>query len=88
MLAGDKFMPELHLRQPRFTYSAYGPFTKHRERIQKFKETSDLTYIYKNELNKAGFYHNVAYADSKDLTKITVSNKVLKDKAYENGLDL
>ena len=47
LLAGDKFMPEMHLRQPQFTYSAFGPFTKHKQRIQKFKETGDKNYIYK-----------------------------------------
>ena len=47
-LVGDKFMPEMYLRQPRFTYSACGPFTKNKERIQKFKETGDTSYIYKN----------------------------------------
>ena len=46
LLLGDKFMPEIHLRQPQFTYSACGPFTKHEERIQKFKETGDTNYIY------------------------------------------
>ena len=50
LLAGDKFMPDMHLKQPRFTYSACGPFTKTKERIQKFKETGDTSYIYKNEL--------------------------------------
>ena len=45
-------MPEIHLRQPQFTYSACGPFTKHKQRIQKFKETGDTNYIYKNELVK------------------------------------
>ena len=48
LLAGDKFMPEIHLRQPQFTYSAFGPFTRHEERIQKFKETGDTNYVYKN----------------------------------------
>ena len=55
ILAGDKFMPEMHLRQPQFTYSAYGPFTKNKERIQKFKKTGDTKYIYRNELDKACF---------------------------------
>ena len=50
LLAGDKFMPDMHLRQPQFTYSACGPFTKHKQRIQKFKETGDTNYIYRNEL--------------------------------------
>ena len=70
LLAGDKFMPEMHLRQPQFAYSACGPFTKHKQRIQKFKETGNTTYIYKNELDKACFAHDVAYSDSKDLLKI------------------
>ena len=73
LLAGDKFMPEIHLRQPQFTYSACGPFTKHKQRIQKFKETGDTNYIYKNELDKA---HDAAYSDSNDLTKRTVADKI------------
>ena len=52
LLAGDKFMPKMHLRQPGFTYSAYGPFTKNKEKLQKFKQTGDSRYIYKNELDK------------------------------------
>ena len=55
LLAGDKFMYERHLKQPGFTYSACGPFTKHKERIQKFKETEDTKYIYRNELDEACF---------------------------------
>ena len=55
LLAGDKFMPEMQLKQPGFTYSAFGPFTKNKERIQKSKETGDISYIYKNELDKACF---------------------------------
>ena len=55
LLAGDKFMPEMHLRQPGFTYSACGPFNKNKERIQKFKQTGDSRYIYRNELVKACF---------------------------------
>ena len=50
---GYKFMPEMHLRQPGFTYSVCGPFTKNKERIKKFKETGDSQYIYQNELDKA-----------------------------------
>ena len=52
LLAGNKFMPEMHLRQPGFTYSACGSFTKNNERIQKFKETGDTNYIHKNKLDK------------------------------------
>ena len=72
LLAGDKFMPEMHLRQPQFTYSACGPFTKHKQRIQKFKETGDT------ELDKACFAHDAAYSHSKDLTKRTV--KILENR--------
>ena len=82
LLAGDKFMRELHLKQPGFTYSACGPFTKNKERIKKFKETGDTSYIYKNELDKACFQHDMAYGDFKDLTRITASDKVLRDKAF------
>ena len=57
---GDKLMPEMHLRQPQFTYGACGPFTKKKERIEKFKETGDSRYIYKNELDKACFQHDMA----------------------------
>ena len=55
LLAGEQFMPEMHLKQPTFTYSVCGPFTKSKERIQKFKETGDTKYIYRNELYKACF---------------------------------
>ena len=82
-MTGDKFMPESHLRQPGFTYSACGPFTKHHERIQKFRETGNLKHLYRNELDKACFAHDAAYSDSKDLAKRTISDKILKDKAYE-----
>ena len=80
LLAGDKFMLEMHLRQLQFTYSTCGPFTKHKQRIQKFKETGDTNYIYKNELDKACFAHDAASSDSKDLTKRTVEIKFFKIK--------
>ena len=76
LLAGDKFMPEMHLRQPQFIYSACGPFTRH-------KDTGDTRYIYRNELDKACFKHDSAYTDHKDLINRTKSNKVLRDKAYD-----
>ena len=82
LLAGDKFMSEMHLKQPGFTYSTCGTFTKNKERIQKFKETGDTSYIYKNELDKACFQHDMAYGDFKDLAKRTASDKVLRDKAF------
>ena len=64
MLSGDKFMPEFHLKQPGFTYSTCGPFTKHRERIQKFRGTGSLKHLYRNELDKACFAHYAAYSGS------------------------
>ena len=82
LLAGDKFMPEMHLKQPKFTYSACGSFPKKKERIQKFKETGDTSYIYRNGLDKACFQHDMAYGDFKDLARRTASDKVLRDKAF------
>ena len=75
-------MSEKHLRQPQFTYSTCGPFTKHKQRIQKFKETRDTNYIYKDELDKACFAHDAAYSDSKDLAKRSVADKILRNKAF------
>ena len=82
LLAGDKFMPEMHLRQPQFIYSACGPFSTYRERIKKFKQTGDTRYIYRSDLDKACFQHDSAHADNKDLINRTKSDKVLRDKAY------
>ena len=82
LLAGDKFITEMHLKQPGLTYSACGPSTKNKERIQKFKETGDTSYIYKNELDKACFQHDMAYGDFKDLKRRTASDKILRDKAF------
>ena len=56
------------------TYSACWPFTKHRKRIQKFKETGHLKYLYKNESDKPCFAHDAAYSDSKDFAKGTISD--------------
>ena len=83
LLVGDKFMPEMHLKQPGFTYSACGPFTKNKERIEKFMQTGNTYFIYKNELDKACFQHHMAYGKSKDSVKRTQSDKVLKDKALK-----
>ena len=66
----------------KFTYSACGPFTKNKEKIQKFKETGDTDFIYKNELDKACFQHDIAYGNFKNLTKRTAADKVLRDKAF------
>ena len=85
LLVGDKFMLEMHLKQPGFTYSACGPFTKNKKRIQKFQEMGDKNYIYKNELGKACFQHDIAYGHFKDLVKRTIADKVLRDKAFKNA---
>ena len=81
--AGDKFIPEVHLKQPGFTYSAFGPFTKSKERIEKLMQTGNTVFIFKNELDKACFQHDMAYGKSKDLAKRTEWDKVLRDKAFE-----
>ena len=83
LLAGDKFMPEMHLKQPGFTYSACGPFTRNKERIEKFMQTGNTDFIYRNELDKACFQHDMAYSKSKDLVRRTQSVKVVRDKAFE-----
>ena len=75
-------MPEMHLKQPRFTYSVFGPFTKNKEKIQKLKETGDTNYIYWNELDKACFKHDMTYGDFKDLARRTASDNVLRDTAF------
>ena len=82
LLIGDKLMPDLHLKQPEYVYSACGPFTKHRERIWKFRETGNLKHLYRNESDKACFVHDAAYSQSKDLARRAVSDKTLKDTAY------
>ena len=83
LLVGDKFMPEMHLKQPGFTYSACGPFTKNKERIEKFMQIGNTDFIYKNELDNTCFQHDMAYGKSKDLVKKTKSDKVLKNKAFK-----
>ena len=75
LVAGDKFMPEMHFNQPGFTYSTYGPFTKNKEWIQKFEEAGDTKYIYKNKLDKACFEHDMGYRYFKYLTRRTASDK-------------
>ena len=87
LLPGDKFMPEIYLTQPGFTYSACGPFTKNKERIKKFKETGDSRYIYQNELDKAWFQHDMAYGGFKDLNRRVTADKVLRDKAFNIAKD-
>ena len=77
----------MHLRQPGFTYSACGPFTKSKERIKKFMQAGKTDFIYKNELDKACFQHDMAYGKSKDLVKRTQLDKVLRDKAFKCASD-
>ena len=69
LLTGNKFMPELYLNQPGFTYSPCGSFTKHCERIQKFRGIGNLKHLYRNNLDEACFTNDAAYSDSKDLAK-------------------
>ena len=83
LLVGDKFMSEMNLEQPGFTYSAGETFTKHRERVQKFILAGNLKHSYRNQLDRACFAHDAAYSDSKDLTKRRQSDKIFRDKAYE-----
>ena len=83
LLTGDKLVPVLHLKHPGFTYSACGPFTKHHERIQKFRETGNLKHLHRNELEKACFADDAGYSDYRDLAKRTISDKIFKDRAYE-----
>ena len=87
LLAGENFISEMDLKQSKFTYSACGPFTKNKERIQKIKETGDSRYIYKNELDKGRFQHDMAYGDFKALSKRTAADKVLRDKAFSIAKD-
>ena len=83
LLVGDKFMPEMHLMQPGFTYSACGLFTKNKERTEKFVKTGNTDYIYKNELDRACFQHDMAYGKINYLEKRTQSEKFLRDKAFK-----
>ena len=69
LLAGDKFMPGMHLKQPGFTYSACGPVTRNKERTDKFMQTGDTDFIYKNELDKTCFQHDMAYSKKKGFNK-------------------
>ena len=83
LLAGDRFMPQMHLRQLGFTYSACGPFIKNKDRIEKFIQTGNKDFVYKNDFDKACFQHDVAYGKYKDLTERIQSDKFLRDEAFE-----
>ena len=77
----------MHLEQPGFTDSPRGPFTKNKERIEKFMQTGNTDFTYRNEPDKPCFEHDMAYGKSKDLTKTTQSDKVLRDKAFKIASD-
>ena len=87
LLAGDKFMLEMHSKQPGFTYRACGPFTKNKERIEKFMATGNTDFVYRNELDKACFQDDMAHGKSKNLVKRTQSENVLRDKAFKIASD-
>ena len=76
LLTGDKSMPNFFFKLPGFTYSACGPFTKHREKIKKFRGTDNSKHFYRNELDKGCFPHDLAYCDSKELAKRTILDKL------------
>ena len=86
-------MPEIHLRQPRFIFSVFGPFTKNKQRRRKLKKPGDLRYIFQNKLKKACFQRDMVYGDFRDLTRRTASDKILGHKTFnisnnQNMLDV
>ena len=83
LLADDKFMPEMHLRQPQFVYNACGPFTRHKEIIKEFKRTGDTRLLYRNELDRACFKHDAAYAKYKDVENRLIPDQKLRNSAYD-----
>ena len=83
LLVGDNVLPEMYLKQPGFTYRACVPFIENKERIEKFMQTGNADFIYRNELDKVCFEDDMGYGKSKDLVKRTQSDKVLKDKAFK-----
>ena len=87
LVVSDKFMPEMDLKQLGFTYSACDPFNRNKERIEKFIQTGNADFIYRNEIDKACFQHDMAQGKSKDLAKRTQSGKVLRDKALKIAND-
>ena len=87
LLACDTFMPEIHLKQPGFTYSACGPFTKNKERNEKLMQTGNTDFIYRNKPDKVCCQHDMLYGKSKGLTKRTQSDKVLGEKAFKIASD-
>ena len=85
LLAVYKVMSKIYLTQPGFTYNTCTPFTKNKERMQKFKETGDSRYIYQNDLDKAYFQNDMAYKDFKDISRRKASDKILRDKAFNTA---
>ena len=83
LLTGDKFMPEMHLKQPGFTYSACGPLTKNKKRTERFMQTENKHFTYKNDLDKSCFQHDMTYSKYGNLNERTESNKILRVKAFE-----
>ena len=82
LLAGDKFVPEMHLRKHGFIYSACDPFTKNKQRIQRFLETGNRTIIFKNKLDEACFQHDMA-CNFNYFKRRTIADKFLKNKAFK-----
>ena len=76
-------MPGMYLKQTGFTYSSCRPFTKNKAGIENITQTGNTNFIYKNELDKACFQHDIAYGKSKNLVERTQSDKVLKDQAFK-----
>ena len=88
LLVGDKFMPKLHIWDPRVKkYSTCDPFTKHKQRINQFMKDGRLSHLYKIESDKACFQHDSAYNKYKNLKNRTQSDIVLKNKAYKIAAD-
>ena len=81
-LAGDTFMPEMHLKQPGLLIVLVLHLLKKRKNWNIYKNWKS-NCIYINDLNKACFQHNMVYGRSKDLARRTESDKVLRDKAFE-----
>ena len=88
LLVGDTFMPEMHLRQSRFAYSACAPFTRQKERIREFKRTGRINLLYKNALDKACFKHDAAYTKYKDVENRSKADDKLKNSAYDIASNL
>ena len=85
VLAGENCMSQMHLKQPGFTYSTYGPFTKNKEKNKKLKEIGDISTkinLIRHAFSMTGM---MTYRDFKDLARRTASDKVLRDKAFNNA---